>query len=171
MTKDELEDARTLWKMFYAGKTFEHVEKTCAFISQQNFDTSHPAYYSLVTSVYVLYGRPFRDSRPVGKPSDEIVPLEHKETHTALLAHRDKIYAHTDAKAFDLDEIGNVNQVRFLVPGGEFRLFATQLRAQPIALGPISELCKALQEKTEYAFRVKSEAVFHSVSTSAVASI
>jgi hypothetical protein len=72
MTKDEFEDAKTLWKMIYAYHCFRNVENACSFILDQNMDENHPAYYSLITGIYVLYGKPFKHSNVVGKLSDDI---------------------------------------------------------------------------------------------------
>ena len=77
MTKDEFEDAKTLWKMIYAYHCFRNVENACSFILDQNMDENHPAYYSLITGIYVLYGKPFKHSNVVGKLSDDIVPPKH----------------------------------------------------------------------------------------------
>jgi hypothetical protein len=73
MTKDEFEDAKTLWKMIYAYHCFRNVENACSFILDQKMDENHPVYYSLITSIYVLYGKPFKHSNVVGKLADDIV--------------------------------------------------------------------------------------------------
>ena len=74
MTKDEFEDAKTLWKFFYAQECFKQVENASSFILEQKIDENHPAYYSSITAIYVLYGKPFKKSNVVGKFPDDIVP-------------------------------------------------------------------------------------------------
>jgi hypothetical protein len=156
MTKDEFEDAKTLWKMVYAYHCFRIVEKACSFILDQKIDSDHPIYYPLVTGIYVLYGKPFKPSNVVGKLSDKIVPTKHRELHENLLKHRDQLYAHTDPKSFQLPDFGEANQVRFAVSpgaaGGEIEIFtfATQFKARPPLLPDVVDLCRALQEKTNY---------------------
>ena len=128
MTTEEFEDAKALWKFFYAHECFKQVENACSFILQNKMDENHPVYYALITSIYVLYGRPFKRSNVVGKLPSDIVPPECQELHKLLLDHRDQLYAHTDAESFDLPGHGAANQVRFLVLPTEIRLFGTQFR-------------------------------------------
>lgn len=150
MTSQEFEDAKALWKFFYAHECFKQVENACLFILQNKIDENHPVYYSLITAVYVLYGKPFKRSNVVGKLPSDIVPAQSKELHKLLLDHRDQLYAHTDAESFNLPDHGAANQVRFLVLPGEVRLFGTQFRARPPLLTQLVELCQELQKKANY---------------------
>jgi len=150
MTEAELNDARTLWKMFYAWESFQRVQKLCEYVLQEKMDENHPAYYSLITSIYIIYGRPFHKSRGVGKLANDIVPKEHTKLHKAMLFHRDSIYAHTDAEGPDMGDDGCANQVRIVVENGIYQMALTQFKALPIVLKDILILCKALQEKTDY---------------------
>jgi hypothetical protein len=163
MTKDEFEDAKTLWKMIYAYHCFRNVENACSFILDQKMDENHPAYYSLITGICVLYGKPFKHSNAVGKLSGDIAPQERRELHKLLLDHRDQVYAHTDPKSFELPNFGEANQVRFVVSPGasadeiEIHNFATQFKARPPLLPGIVDLCHALQEKANYHIRKLQE--------------
>jgi hypothetical protein len=74
MTPAEFEDAKALWKFFYAHECFKQVENACSFIIDNSLDENHPAYYPLVTAIYVLYGKPFKRSNVVGKLPSDIVP-------------------------------------------------------------------------------------------------
>jgi hypothetical protein len=150
MTKDDFVDAKTLWKFFYAHECFKRVENACSFTLEHKLDEEHPIYYSLITSIYIIYGKPFKKSNVVGKLPDDIVPTQYEELHKLLLDHRDQLYAHTDAKSFDLPDHGAANQVRFLVLPGEIRLFGTQFRARPPLLPDIVSLCQELQTKAGY---------------------
>jgi hypothetical protein len=66
------------------------------------------------------------------------------------------LYAHTDSKSFQLPDFGEANQVRFAVSLGagvgeiEIRNFATQFKARPPLLPDLVDLCRTLQEKTNY---------------------
>jgi len=106
MTKDDFEDAKALWKFFYAKECFKQVDLACSFILDQKMNEKHPIYYPLITSIYVLYGRPFKRSNRVGKLPDDIVPDQYRQLHKITLHHRDQIYAHTDGKSFDLPDFG-----------------------------------------------------------------
>ena len=150
MTNGDFDDAKALWKLFYARECFRNVEQACSFILDENIDENHPIYYSLITSIYVLYGKPFKHSNVVGKLPDNIVSAKHQQLHKLVLDHRDQLYAHTDAKSFELPDFGPANQVRFLVLPGEMRLFGTQFRARPPFLPELVALCRELQEKTNY---------------------
>ena len=150
MTKDDFEDAQSLWKFFYAHECFRQSASACSYILDNNLETDHPIYYPLLTSIYVLYGKPFKRANVVGKLSDDIIPPEHKTLHDTLLQHRDKFYAHTDAKSFKLSDYGDASQVRFLVLPDEIRLFGTQFRSRPPFLPEVIEICHALQTKVNY---------------------
>jgi hypothetical protein len=70
MTKTEFEDAKLLWKFFYAHECFRRVEATVDQIAQCRFDTHHEIYYPPLVSIYILYGKPFKVRRDVGKLSE-----------------------------------------------------------------------------------------------------
>jgi hypothetical protein len=151
MTTEQLDDARTLWKMFYACEAFRRAREACEFILTQNLDADHPAYYPLVTSIYVLYARPFNYCRGgIGKLTNDIVPDQHKNIHKFILNLRDQIFAHTDADEPNMDTVGSANQVNFVMTNGTCRLRLTQMTALPTELKNISILCKVLEEKTDY---------------------
>jgi hypothetical protein len=152
MTDQEFEDAKSLWKFFYARECFRQVETTVQQMLELKLDTNHEIYYPLLVSVFVLYGKPFKRANIVGKLSRDIVPKEHIELHEILIEQRDQLYAHTDADGREIIDCGKINQVRFLVTETEksgaiqreFRLFAPRLDARPILLSRVAQLCKIL---------------------------
>jgi hypothetical protein len=150
MTKDEFEDAKTLWKLVYAGACFKDVENACSFIIDQKIDSDHPIYHSLIASIYVVYGKPFKQSRIIGKLPDNIVPAKHRELHDNLLKHRDQLYAHADAKSFQVPDLGEANQVRFVVASGRMQLFSRRFAAGLLLLPDIGDLCRSLRKKIDY---------------------
>jgi hypothetical protein len=151
ITEHEFEDAQSLWKFFYAQECFRKAKITAAHILESGLDSHHEIYYPLLVAVYVLYGKPFKFSRPVGKISEEIVPENFRELHKQLIQHRDQLYAHTDANGFEIADRGSVNQVRFLVtPEGKVHLFAPLFHARPPLLPGVRDLCDVLQEKCRY---------------------
>lgn len=150
MQPQEFEDAKLLWKMFYAEQCFKHVQVTAEYVLQNNIEEDNPMFYPLITAIYVLYGRPFKKSYGVGSLGEEIIPPEYLELHRLLLNHRDQIYAHSDATGFELPDVGQANQVGVAVSITEKRLFGTQLCARPPLLPNIINLCQSLQNKAEY---------------------
>ena len=77
MTKDEFEDAKTLWKMIYAYHCFRNAENACSFILNEKMDENHPVYYSLVTSIYVLCGKLFQAQQRRRKACRRHCPTKH----------------------------------------------------------------------------------------------
>jgi len=152
MTDNEFEDAQSLWKFFYGQECFRKVKATVEHILEFQLDTHHEIYYPLLVAIYTIYAKPFTFSRPtVGTIPEDIVPNDFRELHQQLITHRHQIYAHTDAKGFEIAERGNINQVRFLVTAdGTVHLFAPLFQTRPPLLPKIRELCAILQEKCRY---------------------
>ena len=150
MQPKEFEEAKLLWKMFYAEQCFKHTKVAAEHIFKGKLEEENPLFYPLITAVYVIYGKPFRLSRGVGKLEEEMIPPEYLELHRLLLDHRDQIYAHVDATGFELSDLGQANQVgvwRF--PTG-VQLFGTQFNARYPLLPSVIDLCRILEEKTGY---------------------
>ena len=150
MTTAEFEDAKLFWKMFYAFHCFGRAQAAAQHILDEELEEESPLFYPLVTSAYVLYGKPFKRARGVGQLSEELIPREHLDLHRKLLEHRDQIYAHTDADAFPLSDFGEANQVRVLQTATEQNLFATDFHARFPLMPPVIDLCGTLQTKTWY---------------------
>ena len=149
MNPKEFEDAKLLWKMFYAGQCFMHVQAAAEYVLQKNIEGNNPVYYPLVTAIYTLYGKPFLKSYGVGSLSDEIIPHECLELHSTMMDHRNQTYAHSQASAFEFLDAGKVNQVRLLVhPPEPPSLICGQFQAEPPRMPAIISLCRYLQEKT-----------------------
>jgi hypothetical protein len=153
MQPAEFEEAKLLWKMFYADDCFKRARAAAEYIVAQKLEHENPIMYPLVTSVYVLYGRPFRHSNAVGKLDEKIIPPKHLDLHRELLKSRDKVYAHADGTGFELPECGQANQVRAIRTQTELRLFATQFHARFTLMPDVIKLCRALEEKTSYHVR------------------
>jgi len=150
MEPAEFEDAKLLWKMFYAQQCFRRAEAAAQHILDERLEENSPLFYPLVTSVFVLYGKPFKRARGVGQLREDMIPSEHLELHHLLLKHRDQVYAHTDADAFPLAGYGVVNQVRVIQTPTEMHLFAVDFRARFPLMPSVIDLCRILQEKTAY---------------------
>jgi hypothetical protein len=150
MKPQEFEDAKLLWKMFYAEQCFKHAQAAAEYVLQNKIEEDNPVFYPLIAAVYVLYGRPFKKSCGVGSLDEGIIPPEHLELHRLLVKHRDQVYAHTDATKFELPDVGQANQVGVAVSLTEKRLFGTQFCARPPFLPNVANLCQSLQTKAEY---------------------
>jgi hypothetical protein len=150
MQSTEFEDAKLLWKMFYAQQCFKRAHAVAEHILKEKLEKENPLFYPLMTSLFVIYGRPFKRARGVGHLGDEMIPAQHSDLHRTLLQHRDQVYAHTDAEAFDLADFGEANQVRVLRTLMEMRLFATDFHARYPLMPSIIDLCATLQVKTGY---------------------
>jgi len=149
MQLQEFEDAKSLWMMFYAGQSFMHVKAAAEYVCQNNISEDSPVFYPLMAAVYVLYGKPFKKSRGVGSLGEEIIPPEYQALHRELLKHRDQIYAHSDATAFEWPDVGRANQVRLVRRSADKSLFCSQLQASPPLVPHIINLCRHLQETIE----------------------
>jgi hypothetical protein len=154
MNAKQFEEAKVLWKMFYAGERFKHCRSAAQHITDHKLEKEHPLFQPLLVAVYTLYAKPFRTSRGVGKLSEDIIPQDRLELHEQTLIHRDKIYAHRDAKDEDskiqIDKYGLANQVRALRLLGHLHLLATDFHSRYPIMSEVVELCASLQKKTEY---------------------
>jgi len=83
------------WKWQSASIAFEMVRDVCDYLLQHQLPKSHPLHDPLVTAIYTLYGRPFKQRAPL-RLSEDIVPESHRGTHFVLIKLRDKMFAHTD---------------------------------------------------------------------------
>jgi hypothetical protein len=147
MQLKEFEDAKLLWKMYYAVQGFKHAQAAAEYILQKNILEDDPVFFPLMSAVYVLYGRPFKKTKGVGLLGNELVPQDHLKLHQSILDHRDQIYAHSDAKGLELANVGQANQVRAKRFPTETLLLRSQYQATPELLPQIIKLCQELQEK------------------------
>lgn len=146
MRPEEFEDAKLLWKMFYAGQSLGHARTAAEHLLQEKIVSDNAIFYPLMTAVYVLYGKPFGKSYGVGCLGKELIPVEYQELHRDLLKHRDKILAHSDASKFEWFDVGQANQVRLVRRSTDKSLICSQLQAEPALLPHIISLCLELQE-------------------------
>jgi hypothetical protein len=147
MQPHEFEDAKLLWKMFYAEQCFKHTRAAAEHILKEKLEESSALSYPLITAVHVSYGKPFRKSRGVGQLEEEIIPPQHLDLHRLLLKHRDQTFAHTDATGFELPDCGPANQVRFVRFAAEIRLCGTEFQTLFPLMPDVIDLCGVLQEK------------------------
>ena len=51
MRPDEFEDAKWLWKMFYAGQCFKHAQAAAEHVLKEKLEQDNPLFYPLITDV------------------------------------------------------------------------------------------------------------------------
>jgi len=146
----EFEDAKLLWKMFYAEQCFKHAQAAAEHILKEKLEEDNFLFYPLITAVHICYAKPFRHSRGVGKLGEEMIPPQHLDIHRFLLKHRDQVFAHADATNFALPDCGQANQVRLLRLPSETRLFGTEFHTRYPLMPSVIDLCATLQEKASY---------------------
>ncbi len=95
MTLVPYTDRAAFWRYQSASITFEMVSDTAEYLIANRLPTSHQIHDPLVTAIYALYGRPFKQKAPL-RLELAFVPAEHRGTHDALITLRDKMFAHTD---------------------------------------------------------------------------
>lgn len=150
MNEMPLEERVNLWQMLHALDCFQHVDRVCSLIQEKAITNGHPLYHSLLTSLYVLYGRPFKKSHGVGRLPDDIVPKELRHIHDDLILHRDKIFAHTDVNGTWEEEDMNLNQVELTVQNGICSWRIRTVQPMPEKVKEFQSLCATLVKKVEY---------------------
>jgi len=145
-----LDERKQIWQWLHALDCFQHVDRVCEFILEQNITNGHPLYHSLLTAVFVLYGRPFKKSHGVGRLPDGIVPKELLDIHNDLLIHRDKIFAHTDVNGVLEDEGLNLNQVDLTVDDGFYQWRVRTVQPERERVAEFRSLSQKLARKVDY---------------------
>ena len=101
--------------------------------------------YQLLTSLYVLYGRPFKQRSPL-RVSEELVPREYSEQHSFLIALRDKMFAHVDTDGLSEHNINNLNKILLQVQNGVAVAATASLLPTGFQFDPIRDLCGYLHD-------------------------
>lgn len=146
-----LKERRKLWAWHYAHLSFSSCGNCCRFALKENITKDHPIYYGLVTSVYVLYARPFIKSYGLEKLSQLIVPEDQKSLHEHLLQTRSKLYAHVDASTPYLPDGDLAIDVRIkTLKSGGLTVEALACPSGEIDFGKIAGLTDGLLNKCRY---------------------
>jgi hypothetical protein len=79
-------DAIRLWhQMETANYSFEVLDDAISSLIKRKLSDHAPEYYALAVGIVCIYARPFTNNVPVGKLSEEIVPVEFKGLHENLM--------------------------------------------------------------------------------------
>ena len=130
------------WKYQYAALSFHNASEVSKFLITHK---NPPLKYQLMTSLYVLYGRPFRQKASV-RISEDIVPPQYSEIHEYLMILRDKLFAHVDKNAPSDWEIKHLSKILLGYRNGEFRPGFAQLFRDGYQFDNVKELCDNLNE-------------------------
>ena len=128
------------WKYQFAALTFEEAREMAAYLH----DNPKPKLeYSLLTSLYVLYGRPFKQHKSI-RISDDIVPPDYRDLHDYLIVLRDKLFAHVDENAPPDWEEKHLSKILIGYRNGEFRPVFAQLFRDGFQFDRVKALCAIL---------------------------
>ena len=86
-----------LWKAGYAWSSFQYVADVCDYILSEKIPFNARIYYPLVTAISVLYARPFKRSKGIGRLTEQFVPRKFLNLHKQLILVRDQTTTHVDA--------------------------------------------------------------------------
>ena len=128
------------WKYLCAALSFDYAKEVADYlISQEKNDLT----YQLITSLYILYGRPFKQ-RMKFRISTDIVPQEYLEEHGLLLDLRDKMFAHVDIDGLPDKDISQLSKILLKVRGNVAQAAMASLLPQGYNFEKIRDLCKIL---------------------------
>jgi hypothetical protein len=164
MTPEEFKRMNTkkhLYKLIFAKTAFSRVHYVCGYIENEIKGPENPLYQPLMTSVCVMYGKPFTNNSGVGMLSEKLVKFDDKsltDAHEVLMDARHKFYAHTDAelKAHnENDEAFTIQNafytIEYIPEGDNLRTIVgtimSDMQVRPVMIPAIKRLCLALSER------------------------
>jgi hypothetical protein len=137
-----------MWRLAYAGRSFQHVMSICDYVTQTPIPDSSPVFYPAMTAAYALYARPFKKNRVIGKLSIKIVPEQFVRLHEQIIAMRDQLLVHSDADpSVSLDGLPG-NSVRLYRSGHRLDVGAYEMKPRETHVPEIHDLAAALHERT-----------------------
>jgi len=143
MKKLTLEMRLEFWKYQIAALSFDHAKEVTDFLISNE---GHPLSYQLITSIYILYGRPFKQ-RKIVRLSENIVPHDYLEEHSFLLSLRDKTFAHIDIDGLPEKGISKLNKISLKQRGNNIHAATASLLPQGCNIENIKNLCAILLDK------------------------
>jgi hypothetical protein len=140
MKKLPLERRLEFWKYQSALLTFENAREVAGYLIEHS---ESPLAYQLMTSLYVLYGRPFKQRKQIRVP-EELVPSEYAEEHRLLIGLRDKLFAHIDTDGLPDCDISHLTKILVRVDGGRVVGGMASLFPSGFRYEKIRDLCQDL---------------------------
>jgi hypothetical protein len=91
---------KALLRTVFAKAAIGRVITVCDYINKNKLTSESPIYYQLVTSIFILYARPFGGNNGVGEIHEKFKKYdtdEKRNLHDMLIHGRHKFFAHFDA--------------------------------------------------------------------------
>jgi len=147
MKKVPQSDRFEYWKFLSAHFSLQQAKSIAKHLLQLPF--SDPLFYPLLTTLYILYGRPFKQKGNV-RLADNIIPKRFVKLHEKLIDLRDKAFAHVDYDGIPKKGIDEINKILIRIHDGVASTgIATQI-PQGLQLSDIVSLCDNLLVKCSY---------------------
>ncbi len=117
---------RELWLLVYAINSCKLVCHLCDLLLSGEHKEADNTYTGIVNAIYVAYSRSFHWCGSIGRlTADDLTP-DLLEIHTEMIHLRDKLYAHKDLNAYQVEE-EIFNTVRAVVIDGKMSLLSNEL--------------------------------------------
>jgi hypothetical protein len=139
------------WKYECAALTFENAVEIATYLIGH---TRTPLMYPLLTSLYVLYGRSFKQKKNIRIP-EALVPLEYLAEHRFLIGLRDKLFAHVDVEGLADQKVDHLTKILLRIQEGK----ASVGMASRFPIGFRFERIKALCENLYQACSEKAKEI------------
>ena len=130
------------WKYQCAALTFLRAKDVGEYLIEHK---TSPLAYQLLTALYVLYGRPFKQRKQVRIP-EQLVPSEYAEEHSLLLDLRDKMFAHVDTNGPSEKNIESLTKILMRVENGAASTGMASLLPNGFQFERTRDLCDYLRE-------------------------
>jgi len=145
MKKLPLTERLEYWKYQCASLTFHNAKTVAEYLIKNK---NPPLVIPLLTSLYVLYGRPFKQRKRI-RISEELVPSEYMEEHSHLIGLRDKMFAHVDTDGLADKNIQHLSKIWLGYRDGGFRAGMASLFPIGFHFERTKDLCNYLHEICE----------------------
>ena len=89
------EDRIAFWRDSYARSSFVHAAEFVRAMFRDKIGLYSVERDAFTIAITAAYGRPFKQRKSV-RLSEDLIPVEHKETHKSVIEMRDKVIAHRD---------------------------------------------------------------------------
>ncbi len=130
------------WKYQCAALTFIRTKEVVDYLIS---NTNSHLEYQLLTSIYVLYGRPFKQRKQV-RISEDIVPSKYTKEHGFLMDLRDKMFAHVDIDGLPEKDICQLSKILIRIEDGRAQAGMASLLPIGFQHEKIRDLCQILHD-------------------------
>lgn len=135
------------WKFLCADFSIEKAKGIASQLLKIGYDDR--LFYTLLTSLYIFYGRPFKQRKPV-RLSTDIIPDWFRKLHDTLILLRDKSFAHVDSDGMPEMGFDDLNRVMVRIEGATVTCGIASQIPQGLQLESVIALCDELLKKCSY---------------------